>query len=167
MNTRLFPTLLWVVLLAFFFAKIEIQIEGAHGWATSLPTWRIEAHWLLDVFWGGRPMTGYHAWVFPFIALVFHLPVFFLARWTLRLECRILACIMVFWVVEDFLWFVLNPAYGVARFTPETVWWHPYWLWGAPVDYWIYLPLAMVLLRISALPDARAVHVPLAARARF
>jgi len=54
----------WVALMAFFFAKVEIQIEGAAGWASALPTWRIESHWLLDIFWGGRPMTGYHAWVF-------------------------------------------------------------------------------------------------------
>lgn len=156
MTPRIFPTVLWVVLLAFFFANIEIQIEGPHGWATSLPTWRIEEHWLLDVFWGSRPMTGYHAWVFPFIALVFHLPLFFLNKWTLRVESRIFACIMVFWVVEDFLWFVLNPAFGIAKFTPEAVWWHKYWFLGAPVDYWIYLPVAALLFRISALPDQRA-----------
>lgn len=156
MTTRLLPTIAWVVLLAFFFSNIEIQIEGAAGWAAALPTWRIEEHWLLDLFWGGRPMTGYHAWVFPFIALVFHFPVFFVGRWTLRLECRILACIMVFWVVEDFLWFMLNPAYGLAGFTPEGVPWHPYWFLGVPVDYWIYLPLAMLLFRISALPERDA-----------
>jgi hypothetical protein len=51
----------WVVLLAYFFANVEIQIEGSAGWAANLPTWRIEHHWLLDLFWGGRPMTGYHA----------------------------------------------------------------------------------------------------------
>ena len=67
--------LFWVGLLGYFFAMTEIQIEGASGWAASLPTWRIEKHPLLDIFWGGRPMTGYHAWVFPFMALVFHLPL--------------------------------------------------------------------------------------------
>ena len=65
----------WVLLLGFFFANVEIQIEGSAGWAANLPTWRIEKHWLLDLFWGGRAMTGYHAWVFPFVALFFHLPV--------------------------------------------------------------------------------------------
>jgi hypothetical protein len=48
----------WVLVMAFFFANAEIQIEGGAGWATSLPTWRIEHHWLLDIFWGGRAMTG-------------------------------------------------------------------------------------------------------------
>ncbi len=56
-----FASIGWVCLLAFFFAEVEIQIKGAQGWAAGLPTWRIEQHWLLDIFWGGRPMTGYHA----------------------------------------------------------------------------------------------------------
>ena len=77
---------LWVILLAFFFAKVEIQIEGGAGWAANLPTWRIESHWLLDIFWGGRAMTGYHAWVFSFMALVFHLPIFLTGTWTAKME---------------------------------------------------------------------------------
>lgn len=72
----LIVTLFWVALLGLFFAQTEIQIEGGAGWAANLPTWRIEHHWLLDIFWGGRPMTGYHAWVFPFIAMFFHFPFF-------------------------------------------------------------------------------------------
>lgn len=35
---------------------------------------------LLDLFWSGKPMTGYHAWVFPFVALFFHLPAVFFGR---------------------------------------------------------------------------------------
>ena len=30
--------LAWVVVMAYFFANAEIQIEGGAGWATSLPT---------------------------------------------------------------------------------------------------------------------------------
>ena len=47
--------LVWVVVMAFFFANAEIQIEGKAGWAANLPTWRIEHHWLLDIFWGAAP----------------------------------------------------------------------------------------------------------------
>lgn len=140
----------WVLLLAFFFAQVEIQIEGAGGWAANLPTWRVEKHWLLDIFWGGRAMTGYHAWVFPFIALVFHFPLFLAAHWSWRAEARILASIMLFWVAEDFLWFVCNPAYGIARFTPADVAWHKHWIGFAPADYWFSTAAAMLLLWLSA-----------------
>lgn len=142
-------TLGWVVLLAFFFAQAEIQIEGDAGWAANLPTWRIEEHWLLDVFWGGRPMTGYHAWVFPFIALFFHFPLFFFGHWSWQAECRVIASIVLFWIVEDFLWFLLNPAYGLGRFHAEAIPWHKHWLWLAPIDYWVYACVMIVLLWVS------------------
>ena len=114
-------TFIWVALLAFFFSEVEIQIEGAAGWGANLPTWRIEKHWLLDLFWGGRAMTGYHAWVFPFIAMFFHFPFFFGEPWTGKLQARVVACVIQFWILEDFLWFVLNPAYGLERFNPLDV----------------------------------------------
>ena len=75
-------------LLAAVFAQVEIQIEGATGWAANLPTWRVENHWLLDYFWGGRPLTGYHVWVFLFMALVFHFAFFLHGRHSFRLEFR-------------------------------------------------------------------------------
>ncbi|MFZ6758001.1 hypothetical protein ACO0K9_12400 [Undibacterium sp. Ji50W] len=136
-------------LLAVFFAQVEIQIEGSAGWAANLPTWRIEKHWLLDIFWGGRAMTGYHAWVFPFIALFFHFPFVMMQQWTAKLECRAIASIITFWIVEDFMWFILNPAYGFARFTPEEVKWHVHWLLGFPVDYWVGLIAGFFLYRFS------------------
>lgn len=138
-----------VVLLGYFFAMIEIQIEGGAGWAANLPTWRVEKHWLLDIFWGGRAMTGYHAWVFPFIMIFFHFPLFFMGHWSWRAECRVLSCVMLFWISEDFLWFVLNPEFGLARFSAVTAHWHKHWLWGAPVEYWLFSVLALVLLRFS------------------
>lgn len=138
-----------VLLLATFFAQVEIQIEGGQGWAAGLPTWRIEEHWLLDLFWGGRPMTGYHAWVFPFIALVFHFPAAFGARWSWRLEARALSCIMLFWLVEDWLWFVMNPAFGLAKFTPAHIPWHKHWLLGVPVDYLVFTVVGGFLMWFS------------------
>ncbi|HSI57262.1 MAG TPA: hypothetical protein VLA16_06885 [Ideonella sp.] len=125
--------------MALFFANVEIQIEGAAGWAADLPTWRIAGHWALDVFWGGRELTGYHAWVFSFMALVFFAPLAFSGRWSWRAAAQALAGLMLFWVVEDFAWFVLNPDYGWARFDAAHVAWHKRWWLGAPIDYWFGL----------------------------
>ena len=139
-------TVAGVALLAFVFAHVEIEIEGAAGWAGNLPTWRIEKHWLLDLFWGGRPMTGYHAWVFSFMFLFFHFPMVAHGRYGWRAQSQALGCVMLFWIVEDFLWFVFNPAYGIARFDPAHVAWHKHWLWHAPVEYWIFTPVAFAFL---------------------
>lgn len=138
--------LAWVLLMAVFFAEVEIQIEGAAGWAAQLPTWRIEHHWLLDIFWGGRPMTGYHAWVFSFMALAFFAPLAFAGRFRVREAALALAGLMLFWIVEDFLWFVLNPAYGLARFGPQQIPWHRRWWLGAPTDYWVAVIGSMAIL---------------------
>lgn len=144
---------LWTLLLSFFFAKVEVQIEGAAGWAANLPTWRVEHHWLLDLFWGGRPMTGYHAWVFPCMALFFHFPLALDAQWSWRTEARIIGCIMLFWVSEDFLWFALNPAFGLGHFAPQWVPWHKHWWGPAPTDYWVYLAVSLLMFCLSCRPS--------------
>lgn len=152
MQTHLFQpalTLVFVVILAYFFAKVEIHIEGDAGWAANLPTWRIEQHWLLDLFWGGRAMTGYHAWVFSFIALLFHFPIFLMAQWSWSIEMRVIASIMLFWIVEDFLWFIINPAFGWKRFDAANVPWHKHWVAGAPVEYWLFSCLSAALFWFS------------------
>lgn len=49
--SRPWLALAWIALVAFFFAQVEIQIEGPAGWAANLPTWRVENHWL-RIFFG-------------------------------------------------------------------------------------------------------------------
>ena len=90
---------------------------------------------MLDIFWGGRPLTGYHVWVFLFMALVFHFGLLVHGRPSWRREARVLGALMLFWILEDALWFALNPAFGLARLTPACVPWHVHWLWGVPTDY--------------------------------
>ena len=139
----------YLMITAAVLARLEIQIEGPNGWAANLPTWRIAPNWLLDIFWGGRPMTGYHAWMFPSIALFFHFPLVFFGRWSWRLEARLLGCILMFWIAEDFFWFALNPAFGLARFSPANIPWHVHWLGPAPTDYWVFLSVAAALFWLS------------------
>lgn len=136
------------------FAKLEIQIEGPAGWAANLPTWRLRNSWLNRLF-PGRPLTGYHLYVLLFIVLVAHLPFAFGLPWTWFGEWKALAFILFFWVVEDFLWFVLNPHYGLRRFRPQFIEWHRQaWWWLAPRDYWIASMLAIALyVAASHRPD--------------
>ncbi len=132
--------LAFVCVLAALFAQVEIQIEGGAGWAANLPTWKkTPQEWpILQVIWGGRPMTGYHFFVFAFMALVFHLPVVFSWKWSVAVEARCLASIMMFWIVEDALWFAMNPAFDLKDFRPGAVAWHPHWILGLPADYWVF-----------------------------
>ncbi len=140
-------------LMALLFAHLEIQIEGPHGWAARLPTWRLpkQSHWRWLL--GGREITGYHLFAFAFVAAAFHWPLAVLGDFSLALEARLLACLAVFWILEDFLWFVLNPAFGLAKFRPRHVPWHPLWILGVPVDYLAMSVLAIVLFAFSYHPS--------------
>lgn len=132
------------------FALLEIQIEGPHGWAVTLPTWRIENRWT-RMFYSSKPLTGYHLYVQLFTLLAVHLPMALgTAPFSWRMEARVLSFLVFFWVIEDFLWFLLNPAFGLKRFRAEHIWWHaPTWWWIMPRDYWIFVPVGFVLYWLS------------------
>lgn len=139
------------------FALLEIQIEGANGWASKLPTWRVTPNgfgrWLARLF-PGRPLTGYHLWMLIFMAIVAHLAFAFGLPWTVSGEMRSVAFFLLFWVAEDFLWFVLNPHFGIRRFRPEHIPWHRRsWWWIAPRDYWIATAIGIALYTASRSND--------------
>jgi hypothetical protein len=126
------------------FALLEIQIEGPYGWASRLPTWRVENRWT-RVLLGARTLTGYHLYAHLFVAILLHVPfaLGFVAP-SLRPELRILSFLILFWIIEDFLWFVLNPEFGVRKFNREHAWWHaPTWWWIMPREYWVLLPVGL------------------------
>ncbi|MGD0542553.1 MAG: hypothetical protein ABSB33_13655 [Tepidisphaeraceae bacterium] len=131
--------LAYLLALAFTFAKVEIEIEGPHGWAATLPTWRIRNRWT-RLLYGSRPLTGYHLWLQLFVFLIAHLAFALgLSPWSRAMELRVIGFVIIFFLVEDFLWFVLNPAYGIRRFRREHIWWHaPTWWWIMPRDYWVF-----------------------------
>lgn len=137
-----FLFLLWV---SFCAAKVEIAIEGKHGWAADLPTWRLPpTSWVSRLFFSDKPATGYHIWLEILVISVFHLPyLFVMPSW--GLELKIIAFFLFFCVVEDFLWFVLNPAFGIKNFRPKKIWWHAkHWWLIAPRDYYVFLTLGIV-----------------------
>jgi hypothetical protein len=131
---------------AFTFARVEIEVEGPNGWAESLPTWRITNRWT-KIFYGNRPLTGYHLWLQVFVFVMAHTPFGLgFIPWSWPAELRIVGFVIVFFIVEDFLWFVLNPAYGIKRFRRENIWWHePTWWWIMPRDYWLFFILGCVM----------------------
>ena len=130
--------LLVLLLAAAAFAKLEIAIEGPHGWAANLPTWRISGTWWNRWLFGGRVMTGYHAWALITVLVLLHVGLLAGGDWSLRAEVRVLASYALFWIAEDLLWFVFNPAWGLRRFNRQEVTWHPHWVFGMPIEYPIF-----------------------------
>ncbi len=141
--------------MALVLAVLEIQIEGPSGWAKNLPTWRPNPDkWFVRVFrWlsQDREFTGYHFFLMIFLLLMVHLPFVWTGEWSLYSELELMAFYVVFVVVWDFLWFVLNPDRSLGDFNSKNIWWHKRWFGGFPVDYYfgflfaiiLYIPLVM------------------------
>lgn len=139
-----------IVWISYAFARMEIEIEGAHGWAENLPTHRLSPrHWVSVIFFEGRPVTEYHIWVELLILSLLHTIYVFLP-FSVIIELQLLAFFCFMTVLEDFLWFVLNPAFGVQNFRAEKIWWHKdTWLWVAPRGYYTLLVLGAILYTAS------------------
>jgi hypothetical protein len=134
--------------MALVLALVEIEVEGAHGWAEKLPTpYRVSGPLarLFGAVLGGKPLTGYNLLMFSSTLLAFHLPFAFGTTWTAATELALLAAWTSWSALWDFLWFLLNPAYGWRRFRRGNVWWHRRWLWRLPLDYWVAVVVSMAL----------------------
>lgn len=132
-------TAIFVFAVSLFFAFLEIEIEGKHGWAERLPTWYRKSsglsklHYLLN---SKKPLTGYHLFMLSFIILMFHSGFFFGLAWTKLNEIIILFFIITFLIVEDFLWFQFNPFYGSKIFKKGKIWWNSNqrWILSLPIE---------------------------------
>jgi hypothetical protein len=146
---------LLLFLYAFGLAAIEIEIEGGVGWAERLPTWyykRGRVGRVYGLVMGQRPLTGYHVYAFTIPLLILHLPYVMGVDWSLTGELITIATYFVLAVVWDYLWFVMNPAYTVARFRRGNVWWFEVpWVWRFPLDYYMSIALSITLAGLAAL----------------
>lgn len=142
--------------LALVFAAVEVEIEGRHGWAEKLPTWyRTTGFWarLYGSVMRGKPLTGYHLFMFFLPLLALHGAYFLGAPLTLRNELMILANYACWVSLWDYLWFVINPDYGSAGFRKDRVWWYAQsrWILGRmPLEYVLSVVLSLALALIAA-----------------
>jgi hypothetical protein len=141
--------MLYLFALCLILALLEIQIEGAKGWASGLPTWRIENERLLRLT-SGKALTGYHVWFNLLLLLWLHLPFWFVP-WSWASELTIVGTYFLMAVQWDFLWFLLNPNFGLGRFSKEHVKWFRNWYWGVPIDYYVGLLLSFLCWMLAAI----------------
>lgn len=154
-------TNVYLFVLAVVLAILEIQIEGAHGWAQNLPTWRptnIKFRKIYQKIMSGKEPTGYHLIMFTFVLLILHLPYVFGLELTLFNWLKTISFFFMFIVLWDFLWFVLNPHYPLKHFTKEHIWWHKKWWGWLPTDYYFGIIISfLVLIPITLDPGRRAI----------
>lgn len=144
--------LFYLILVSAALALLEIQIEGANGWAKALPTWRIENRWTRRLI-GEKPLTGYHFHLITFTILLAHVPYFLeQVKPSLSGELKLFSFLIILFILEDFMWFVFNPAFGIKKFKPQYIWWHATsWWWIMPRDYYVSGSIAISLYILSEL----------------
>ena len=135
---------IFIISAATTLSALEVQIEGKDGWAARLPTFRLKKKM------GEKPITGYHLFILSFTLIIFHFPLFFTC-WSLKKEFLLLGAYIFMWTLEDFLWFVLNPHYGLRKFNKNNpdIWWHQSWFAGLPTFYWFLFPAALILIALG------------------
>lgn len=141
---------LFLFWLSFAAAQVEIAIEGPDGWAKNLPTYRFpEGHWISRVFFSDKPATAYHIWLEVSLVSVFHM-VYLFTAFSWAIEFKVLAFFFFFCIVEDFFWFVFNPAFGIKNFRADKIWWHQKNWWViAPRDYYVFFVIGTLLYWLS------------------
>ncbi|MBD3156239.1 hypothetical protein GF369_00260 [Candidatus Peregrinibacteria bacterium] len=124
----------YLFLIVLTLAALEVQIEGKHGWMKKIPTWRVKSK-IFGFFMGGKELTGYLFYTLLLLILFFHFPFLGGATWSFAAEIEIISLLVLFSVFWDFLWFIINPYYGIKRFKKQYVYWHTQWFLGVPLDY--------------------------------
>ena len=133
----------FILITSFLLALAEIQIEGKFGWAKKLPTWRKK----ISIGKFKFEITGYHLFFFGglFAMLQFR---FVFQPFTIKDELLTISAYLFMVIVEDFLWFLLNPNYGLRKYNKKFVYWYQTWFLGFPIIYFFFIPLAILLLFI-------------------
>ena len=114
---------LFVVIYAVLYSALEIEIEGPAGWAKNLPT----------VPMLGTKFTGYHLLMnITVIGSVAY------AVWPRRGFWHAVFYVAAWFLIEDFMWFVYNPNFGISKYNRKHVTWHgDVWPLGIPLHNYV------------------------------
>ena len=137
---------IYTLILAIITALWEIQVEGKWGWAKLLPTFRINV--FFRKLLGGKSLTGYHIYLLFLFIAVFH-GLFINELGLYKTEFKTFGLLNWFFVIEDALWFLLNPYYTWKRFRKQQIEWHRRWFLGLPYSYWWGIIIGTILLYLG------------------
>jgi len=120
----------FVIIFATLWAWLEVEIEGKYGWAQNLPTSCAFMGW-----------TWYHVCMNIIVLGILHRGLrcvqFEPDEWKRVVFFMLYS--FAWFVVEDVLWFVINPSYGISKYTVSDIPWHAAkpWFAGTFVYNWI------------------------------
>lgn len=119
----------------------EAYIERDKGWAKNAGGWRIN----LKI----RELTAYHFWAWLVMIPMFLMLPLFIFGWNKSVFWLLISAYFLGTVLEDFLWFIVNPDFPFKNFNPKNVPWHKWIKIGkfAIPDFYIpYIIIAILIL---------------------
>jgi len=137
--------LIYILLIFVSIAFWEAYIEGKNGWASRSVGWKMKK----NIFFT-KGITAYHFWAWIIMIPMFLALPLVIYGWNLKLF-GVLAT-GYFWgaVLEDFLWFVVNPTFQLKNFNSKNVNWHLKWIKlnykiEIPASYFVYFIIGLVI----------------------
>lgn len=117
MNPLLIFTIVWAAMIANAFW--ESYVEGDNPWDRRKLGWKIK-------FGHKYCLPAYHFFLFLVMwPLLLSLPLF-IYGWNTQLFGILLSAYMTGLILEDFLWFVVNPAVKLSQFNPDYAGYYPW-----------------------------------------
>lgn len=150
----------WYV-VALLFAATFASIE-TNPYMQGLPVWRPDPNlwWVKILYWIpnlGRPVNGMDTFGLLLMGAVF----FLILAWSVShkhptnpsLWFELMTYFTAFNMIEDWVWYCINPQWGWHRFNATSLpsWMYHHWLLGFPSQYWEALAGSFALLLVSKL----------------
>ena len=132
--------LIYIFLIYISISFWESYVEGRHGWAKRSCGWRLKI--------GKRVLTAYHFWAWLIMIPMFLMLPLIIYGFDVKIFGILLASYFLGAVLEDFLWFVINPKVRLKDFNPRFAKWHN-WLniLGFKIpDFYIVYPLIALII---------------------
>ena len=121
------------------YSLLEIELEAKEGWCKNLPT---------PVVLGN--FTLYHV-LMNIIVIISILKVYVKDITSLEDITQAIFYIAAWFLIEDFMWFVLNPHFTIDKYKKEHIWWHARrpWYFGIPEHNFIGILVMFVCYCLS------------------
>ena len=136
--------ILFIISYAVLWSWFEVEIEGPNGWAVSLPTGCAFLGW-----------TYYHISMNCIVLLTLYNGIQFreFSNTTILFANEILfvsefiVYILIWFVTEDVIWFMINPLFGIHKYRQSEIEWHSkkIWIMGTFIHNWVSLFICVLL----------------------
>lgn len=130
---------LWIMAGFISWSFWEAYIEGKNPWGKKQCGWKFK---LTKNF----TLTAYHFWLNVMFIFFLSLPVV-IYGWDWEIAGIITSAALIGFIVQDFLWYAINPHYSFKKFNPKDAGWYPWVNLGIikiPKTYIIGIVLALL-----------------------